>query len=235
MKYTAISLQGLRDENQDCFRVWQYSKESWLLVLADGMGGHADGEKASKIAIDKIIELAPKSPTEIELAFVEAHEAVRLGCHGGTTLVVVVIKDNIAYICGVGDSRGYLLHDGVLERVTEDDNVFGRAILLGDLDAKWDLEPTSYSTWRSRLTACLGGPMWGDIDPKCKIRALEKGDKLILGSDGLWQVWNDIDLQQQIEGCHFDANAVCSKAIKEGSTDNTTAVIFEFDLVQPEE
>ena len=140
LSWGARSDVGLvRGHNEDSFLV-----RAPLFAVCDGMGGHAAGEVASRIAVETIAERAPEHADEILLgAAVEAaNEAVLEGSLSGKgkpgmgcTATCVYVENNLMSVAHVGDSRVYLLHGGILVRITHDHSYVEELVDAGEITA----------------------------------------------------------------------------------------------------
>jgi serine/threonine protein phosphatase PrpC len=172
-----------------------------LFIVADGMGGHHDGEKASAITarivtkhvIDEIfVSLLdqkmndPDRPSIAEVlrvAVEKANEAVTEEIpEGGTTVTATVILGDLAYIAHVGDSRAYLISDDGIEQVTRDHSLVQRLIELDQLTPEEALDHPQ----RNVLYRAIGQSETLDVD--AITRRLPPRSRLLLCSDGLWNL-----------------------------------------------
>ena len=192
-----------------------------LLVVADGMGGHQAGEVASHLAMETVRQqlgwflegdereetLPAKRPEELTqpadpvihfedrllLAIEEANGAIFRHAQEnpeetgnmGTTLTCALIKGNQAIIANVGDSRTYCLRGDKLELWTEDHSYVGQLIREGKLPAGAVYDHPQ----RNVITRALGHQSYVEID--VTTRPLQEGDRLMLCSDGLWEMIRD--------------------------------------------
>ncbi len=192
---TAVSLLGDRQENQDRVQV-ATAEGAVLLIAIDGMGGHADGERAAELAVDAIVKMftAETSPVFdtfgfLHLAIGMAHAAVvQLGAdvdietRPRATCALCLVQDGMAYWAHVGDSRIYHLRNGeVVEHSRDHSHV---NVLLHDgviTSAERDSHPM-----RNYVECCLGG----DAElPRMTIttgKDLQPGDVMLVCSDGFW-------------------------------------------------
>ena len=197
MQFTIFqeSRKGSRSLNQDRI-AYTYSRDTLLLVVADGMGGHAGGEIAAQIAVRLFIERFQQEATPIlknPLTFlhetmVKAHAA--LGSYSAqfsmletprTTCVACIVQGGHAYWVHVGDSRLYLYRRGALIAHTRDHSkvqylVDQGIIRAGDVPDHPD---------RNKVYSCLGGMVDPVIDLSNRT-LLRDGDVLVLCTDGLW-------------------------------------------------
>ncbi|MDO8933968.1 MAG: serine/threonine-protein phosphatase [Rhodocyclaceae bacterium] len=202
MKFTIFqeSRIGKRRNNQDRLS-YCYSRDSLLMVVADGMGGHLHGEIAAQIAVQYLTEAfqresLPRLPDPfmfLSWGFTNAHQAITAYAaeHGlpdapRTTCVACVVQDNIAYWAHAGDSRLYVIRDGRILAQTRDHSRVQVMIDQGLLSA----EEALHHPARNRVYSCLGGDHAPQIDFSRKT-PLASGDVIALCSDGVWGPLDD--------------------------------------------
>jgi serine/threonine protein phosphatase PrpC len=230
-----------RDENQDVAAALAIggssgAGEDFLLVMADGMGGHPAGDVASQIAMDTLIEAFPALPDgdlglALKQAYRRANEAVfQAGedepAHAGmgTTLTSALLHGKYATIAHVGDSRAYLLRGEALTQVTRDHTVVADEVAQGRITA----EAARRDPRRNVLTHVIGThPRLESKLPAIFELTLLPGDRLLLCSDGLYDVLDDGDMRRAlVEQDPGDAARQLVTAAKErGTRDNATAVV----------
>jgi len=186
---------GKRPYNQDRAGHWS-SAEAVLLVLADGMGGHAYGEVAAELVMRHIAAAFRRDArprlADPDLFLFRAvgrshgmllREAANLGLPDTprTTVVACVVQDGRAYWSHVGDSRLYLLRKGEVLVRTRDHTLVQQLVDEGRLQS----DDMSSHPERNRLLQCLGGVHTPRIQPTAHA-LLDKDDVLLLCSDGLW-------------------------------------------------
>ena len=200
MRFTIFqeSRKGAREVNQDRI-AYTYSRETLLLVIADGMGGHVGGEIAAQIAVRLFIERFQQEAKPIlrnPLKFIQdtmlrAHAA--LGSYANqfsmletprTTCVAVVVQGGHAYWTHVGDSRFYLLRQGRLVATTKDHSKVQYLVDQGLITPDEVLMHPD----RNKIFSCLGGATDPVIDLSRRT-PLANGDLLVLCTDGLWSVY----------------------------------------------
>jgi serine/threonine protein phosphatase PrpC len=197
MRFTIFqdSRQGDRDGNED--RVgYSFSREVLLMVVADGMGGHQQGEVAAEIAVNEIQRRFQQEarnrlrrPQDFLVGTInEAHRAIvshavansLLECPR-TTCVACIVQDGIAYWAHAGDSRLYLLRGGRLIASTQDHSRVQQMIDSGSItQAMAATHPE-----RNKIYSCLGGVVPPIIAVGGEHR-LEVGDTIVLCTDGFW-------------------------------------------------
>jgi protein phosphatase len=212
---------------------------AFLLAVADGMGGHADGEVASALAIEALRGAfagdggAGADPAlTLKQAFRRANEAI--WAHGdggdggrpGTTLTAAVLKGKYATIASVGDSRAYLLRGRGLTQVTKDHTIVAEQVAKGALSAA---EARAHPN-RNVLTQALGAkPKLDTRLPPVYELSLLPGDRLLLCSDGFFEVLEDRDYADALAAgpAAEAAAALVALATERGTTDNVSAVVAE--------
>jgi protein phosphatase len=232
------SAQGLRPNNEDRFVA---DAQHDLFLVADGMGGQEQGERASGLAVEIIPRafedyLASHGDTsnavmqaldEANRAIIHAGQHQAVGRRMGTTAVLAVRRAGQVYIAGLGDSRAYLVRDGYVEQLTVDHTV-AEALTRGG-----NLTPAQARTspWRHVLYKFLGcAEMTGGAD----VRPLtpEPGDRLLLASDGLTNFVSDADLASgpaQYPDAQEWADYLVRLGLQRGSNDNVTCVVVAFE------
>jgi protein phosphatase len=208
-----------------------------LFAVADGMGGHAGGEVASRLAIDALATAFGRQPTGTGLAsaVVVANTAVwqrsqqSAELRGmGTTLTAVALVDEAGHdvlaLVNVGDSRSYRFHDGELTQVTSDHSLAEEMVQTGELTpAEAMVHPH-----RHILTRALGVSPEVDVD-LWRIRPT-RGDRFLLCSDGLTNELGDRQIVE-ILGATSDpqeaADLLIRAARTHGGSDNITAVVVD--------
>lgn len=209
-----------------------------LYVVADGLGGHQFGERASRYAVETLLRLyyeAPQIPPEKRLRdiiqqvnqnLVAARRELASGEKIATTIVAAVLREDTVQVANVGDSRAYLLRDGELHQVTRDHSFVGEMLRAGAVTE----EEAMQSPYRNRLTRSVGGSdgaLEVDVTPPIPLRP---GDLILLCTDGLTQYAASQDLlaaasygtpRQIVERLIHFANA-------RGGSDNITVSAIQF-------
>ena len=229
---------GNRKYNQD--RVaYAYSSDALLLVLADGMGGHLHGELAADLIIETFVESFGRDvqphiadPKEFILgAMRRAHERVvnlahdrALGNAPGSTCVAALIQDGKMYWGHAGDSRLYMLRDGAVLAKTRDHSMVQQWLEWGAISA----EEARVHPQRNQITNCLGGHQDMFYMEAGEPVALQSGDVLLLGSDGLWGPFTDEEFTEAFAAKPvaeaLDNLVVRALERENGKSDNITGI-----------
>lgn len=184
-KYAVYTNTGKRDINEDCLDA-RYIHSNLIAIVADGLGGHANGEMASRITVDVILNyLADKDFGEDELIYsvLEANtKIIEADISGHSTVAAVWIQDDTALVANVGDTRIYQFRDGEIVYQSVDHSVIQLAVLVGDL-SPCDLR---HHKDRNKLYRVLGDPET-DLKPSSDELDVRDGDRFLLCSDGFWE------------------------------------------------
>ena len=239
MKFSIFQLSriGGRAVNEDRMG-YCYTRESCLMVLADGMGGHPEGEVAAQLAMEAMSTLYQREARPViahpeqflSTALLAAHHRIiRYATQKGmldtprTTLVAAVLQDGRATWIHCGDSRLYLVRDGELLLRTRDHSYMEqeRAGLA-----------TPAHVNRNILYTCLGSPGKPVFDIGNPVTLLE-GDKLMLCSDGLWGSLDDVAIVQQLarKGVSDAVPELVDSALLAGGqhSDNVTVLAVDWE------
>lgn len=246
---SAFSLRGGRPRNEDAFLVLDEGHEivrkrgeGWLFAVADGLGGHAGGEVASRMAVDTLVEYfdtvrgrGGNDPLErLEGLFRLADERIRLrggresALFGmGTTLTALLLRGTSGYFTHVGDSRLYVIRDGRVRVLTEDQDVANRLLRAGDLDE----EGFRKSPFRGSLLSYLGK---GRIVVEKGAFDLRRGDRCLLATDGFTAVVSEAEIAEAA-GAAGDVpafvDALRDRTSARAPADNATVVVVGCDEI----
>jgi serine/threonine protein phosphatase PrpC len=226
-----------------------------LLIVADGMGGEAEGERASTIAVDQLttyvlnslswcFRLEEQAEHDFEeylkeaLASCQQSIQVMAGKHPemksmGTTMTMVYIVWPRAFVVHVGDSRCYLLRGDQLEQITRDHTMGAVLAEVGQMTP----EEARRSPMRHALWNVLGGRS-DDLAVDVYKITLEPDDKLLVCTDGLYDMVSDETLQQVLnsdEGSEAACRKLINMANEAGGADNITVIVSQFFTPKLEE
>jgi serine/threonine protein phosphatase PrpC len=235
-------LGNYRENNEDSIEVKQFP-DLTVCIVADGMGGQAAGEIASKRAIEVIPRELKKNlrtggPADegqqvIRRAIVQANEEIMaMGAldrdlrNMGTTVVMAVWrKGDELFIAGVGDSRAYLIRDGEVLQLTVDHSLAQALVEAKTISA----EEAREHRFRNVLWKYLGTKEVGE-GPDVKVVPLQAGDRILLCSDGLSGVVPDVQLMnfiQENSDVQKCADGLGQLALDSGSRDNVSCIVIE--------
>jgi len=224
--------------------------EVGLYVVADGMGGHQAGEQASSQAVRQVLEQVQVKIQELQSvprlqrqtikldetitpgevlagAIQQANEVLykarqQIGSDRGTTITAALVIGDLSAIANVGDSRTYLYHNGKLEQVTHDHS------LVASLVAAKLIRPEEVRSHpqRNSILRSMGAQPTVEVD--LFQRQLVAGDRLLLCSDGLWEMVLDSDIEQILRQA-ASPQAACDRLIDAanlaGGEDNVSAIV----------
>ncbi|MFW5432340.1 MAG: PP2C family protein-serine/threonine phosphatase [Methylophilaceae bacterium] len=207
MKFTIFqnSRQGPRPYNQDRL-AYSYSKDSLLLVLADGMGGHRHGEVAAQLAVKTLTDAFQRlakpllnSPAKFLTDHIQqVHDMIEnltqtenLVESPRTTIVAAIIQRGYLYCAHVGDSRLYHFRNNHLLFRTEDHSVV-QSLYNKGIISKSEMAIHPY---RNKIHNCVGGEVAPKIDLSDRIELIE-GDTMLLCTDGLWGCLEDTKIKE---------------------------------------
>lgn len=235
-----------RQHNEDSFLV---ESDARLYLVADGMGGHAAGEIASRIAVDSISEFVLQTKEDegtwphaydeqykrltnrlmaaVRIANTRVLEAMRkdVRLRGmGTTVVACLADDETMSVAHVGDSRVYLIRDNQLSRITNDHSWVFEQVQAGMLtEAEAEKHPL-----RNVITRALGGAL--QVSPDASEIEMRKGDVYLLCSDGLTGMVPEDEILRLVTKNEGDLEKACQELIdtanEQGGIDNVTAVLI---------
>jgi protein phosphatase len=228
--------------------VQQSSDRSYLFVVADGMGGHAGGEKASALAIDSVetfmleafhwcFQFKGKEQDNIlaefqtALSHANARVLTEAAAHPelrgmGTTLTLAYSVDDQLFVAHVGDSRCYLFRNAVLNRLTSDHTLVEDMVRVGALRA----EEAVKHHWRHVVTNAVGGNT-DDVKVELHKVQLAAGDEVLLCSDGLTEMLRDQEIASIMKD-EGEPEAACRRLVvranEAGGRDNITVIIAQY-------
>lgn len=237
----ALSHTGLKRKNtpnQDCVGIVLpsfFQHHPPLLMLADGMGGHAGGQIASRLVIHTVKEnylrsqLVENSLPFFDSTVLEAHKAIISRSNEepelanmGSTLVAAVIYPRHIDVVNVGDSRAYIIRKNQLIQISQDQSVVAEKVRQGILSPK----DAQHDSHRNQLTMSISAKRTS-IKPFLNSSNLENKDVILLCSDGLWGLVPEPLIQAV--AANFPPQEAASKLIQlaneAGGSDNISVVI----------
>lgn len=232
----------VRHTNQDAYGMVE---PLGLAVICDGMGGLAGGEVASHVALESFLEVAKQEIEATRSADAErtkralcraaaaANRAVRarasydIRFRGmGTTLVAVRLDGNEVTVANVGDSRAYLVRDGVARQITLDHSYVAEQMRMGRMTER----EAERSPYQSAITRAVG--IDDDVHPDYYTETVQVGDEVLLCSDGLMRHMRDEEIGRIVGDVGMTPGEICERLIAivnaRGGTDNVTCVVMRF-------
>lgn len=224
----------VRTANQDSHSI--DDPQGRFFIVADGMGGHAGGEEASRIATEVIkdylevhwdnadmpsVQLLKEAIDKANKSILSDQDEHPERKDMGTTVVVTIFRDR-PWCAHVGDSRLYLWRKSELEQVTEDHTWVSLAIRSGEISK----EQAKLHPWRHVLSQCLGRKDLYKID--MQELDIQSGDVILMCSDGLTEEVPDEKIQaflSECETCEQAAEKLIEAAKEAGGSDNITVVL----------
>jgi len=241
-----ISRKGGREKNEDRMG-YCYTRDSGLFALADGMGGHPEGEMASQLALQTMAALYQRDARpslEDPIRFLQDaimaghHQLLRYASEKGlidtprTTIVACIMQGNSAYWAHCGDSRLYFIRGEKLIVRTRDHSY---AELQQSLSSS---VPNDERYNRNVLFTCLGSPGKPVVDTAGPI-LLQEGDRIMLCSDGLWGTVEDEDITRHMSTRTISdaVPEVVEVALRQGGPkcDNVTVLAVEWESAENDE
>ncbi|HET9450481.1 MAG TPA: Stp1/IreP family PP2C-type Ser/Thr phosphatase [Aggregicoccus sp.] len=236
-----------RTHNEDSFLV---DDELHLYVVADGMGGHAGGGTASRIAVETIDKELRRARDSRDNPFVSTanlqdsllpealRAAVEQACRAifaaaqedprlsgmGTTVISLVVHDEFAFFAHVGDSRAYLIRGDLIQQISEDHSLVNEQIKAGMITP----EEAKHSRYKNIITRSVGFEEEVLVDVMGLVA--EPGDTFVLCSDGLANMVEDRELLEtvrQTRRLEDVPKALIDLANERGGDDNITAIVVQ--------
>ena len=240
-----ISLLGNRKNNQDRLGIAE-SHGGVVLILGDGLGGKPCGELAAETLVKSVQyslrhEIMPVDDPKalLEQLIIKAHHAVRSAgqkqtppIEPGSTAVLCLIQNKKAWWAHVGDSRFYLIRDGLTLYRTQDDSYVEQLYQKGEIS----LEKRDGHPMRNYVTQCIGVM---ETDPKVKVSngiELQVNDTLLLCSDGFWEPLDDAQIGATLTNNNVkEAIQKLAAQAEQNSypkSDNTTVLAMKISSMQ---
>lgn len=226
--WAAESDQGLkREKNEDA---WGQRGDLGVWVIADGMGGHSAGERASAIVVQTVLEKVGEGEWKMSDILFEAHRRIKdwqadgTAADMGSTVVVLHLSGNAASVAWVGDSRAYLLRDRILYPLTTDHSYVGMLLSKRLITHE---EATDHPQ-RNIILKAIGTDTFHE--PDTKTITITKGDRILLCTDGLTSLVEDDKIASILYKSIIPADGI-KNLIKEvnskGGYDNTTLILVD--------
>jgi serine/threonine protein phosphatase PrpC len=238
-----VSRKGGREKNEDRMG-YCYTRDSGLFALADGMGGHPEGEVASQLALQTLAAMfqrdsKPTLPDPMrflnEAIIAGHHQLLRYATQKAlidtprTTVVACLLQGNAAYWAHCGDSRLYMVRGDKLIARTRDHSYSELQETMSQV------VPMGEKFNRNVLFTCLGSPGKPVVDTVGPL-LLQSGDRLLLCSDGLWGTVSDASITEQLSrNAISDAvPELVEQALRNGGakSDNVSVLAVEWEAAE---
>ncbi len=235
-----------RNHNEDSYLI---DDELQLYVVADGMGGHAGGGTASRIAVETIDKELRRFREAKENPFVGSsplqdsplpevfRSAVERACMSifhaaqedprlagmGTTVIALLVKDEQAFFAHVGDSRAYLIRGELIQQISEDHSLVNEQIKAGMITP----EEAKHSRYKNIITRSVGFEEEVQVDVMGLVA--EAGDTFVLCSDGLANMLEDKELLEVVRNHKLEdmPKRLVDLANERGGDDNITVIVVQ--------
>ena len=240
---------GLRKDNEDCYEIKVLANavgaSVCLMVVADGMGGHENGQLASRIAVEPFLALTEQdiadgfTTEQMQALFAKANQAVFSRQEQlddgimGTTLTVAAVQNDTVWLGHVGDSRCYLYRDGALQQLSIDHTYYAELLRLGKI------ETAQEEKQRNVLMRAIGPE--AETEGQFLQQSLQENDILVLCTDGLYNAVSEEILTVALDNIKNTAvddgqgesnpiqqtvDDLLQKALEQGARDNLTLIIY---------
>lgn len=225
LRFGHHSDRGPRETNEDTVLEIQLPDGRWLTAVADGLGGLAKGELASKVALGALYRHLASGGGLIE-AVQEANNAVLAEGKGqdmGTTLVAALFSGSSAEIVNVGDSRAYIFDPLGLIQVSRDHTMGEEAARVGSLSRK----EAAAAPWGGALARYLGAGQDVEVDIFGPLH-LQEGNWILLCSDGLYRVVSGGQMEAALRGGNDPrevARHMVDEALERNTPDNVSVAL----------
>ena len=215
-----------------------------FFMLADGVGGNRSGEIASQSALDALEKFVRHNPPEwlgsrdeifryfraavnyVNQFIIKLSEAKPQYAGMATTLAFAYVRDNELYVANVGDSRVYLMHDDMIQQITDDHTYVNDLVKMGAITR----EEAHIHARKNVITRAIGAN--ANNEPDCFCVPLEKGDRILLCSDGLYDEVDDEMILSTVT--RSDDMSECVKELvamanENGGNDNISVICVDLE------
>ena len=229
----------VRKENEDSFYIPEINDDLKLFLIADGIGGQSHGKLASMMTVDEIVKYIIKNNDNVsdkaalmKESIIHSNDIVKRFAEEnpkfsgmGTTLVSLLIEEDLAMIASAGDSRCYMIRNKIISQLTLDNSYVQYLLQKGAIT----IEEAQSHPQRNLITKAVG--MQDDIDVDVECIKLYPGDILLLCTDGLTTMLSDEEILHIIlkkkGNMQVKSEALVNSAKNKGGTDNITAILVE--------
>lgn len=232
--------RGARDYQEDSFGYTPLNKaasDGFTAVVADGMGGLSAGDEVSAYTVSSIIGMGNRmrGTEPVHAKFMQIvseinRQVVLGGSGGGCTVAAVFCRKDGVYWCSVGDSRIYILRNGMLFQLSEDGD-YQNQLLDDVISETLDFEDMMQNEKKNSLAQYIGSK--NEPEPDVNIRPLvpQSGDKILICSDGVYNALSTEEMSQALSASAQNAaDELMTRILNKNysNQDNNTAVVLEF-------
>ena len=237
--FAKTDIGRVRDMNQDYYYISNETDEIKIFILADGMGGYKGGEIASQLATisaksyiesnfnkiehtkEEILKLVKSAAEYANMVVYEKSKEIKELEGMGTTLEIVIIYQNRAYIGHVGDSRVYRIRDQFMRKLTNDHSYVQKLVK----DGKITKEEAEQHPKKNMLMKALGCTAF--LEPDVMVKGFQKNDILLMCSDGLTNMVSNEEIYNIVKKDAYVATKdLVDLANENGGIDNITVIIL---------
>lgn len=237
--FAKTDIGRVRDMNQDYYYISNETDEIKIFILADGMGGYKGGEIASQLATisaksyiesnfnkiehtkEEILKLVKSAAEYANMVVYEKSKEIKELEGMGTTLEIVIIYQNRAYIGHVGDSRVYRIRDQFMRKLTNDHSYVQKLVK----DGKITKEEAEQHPKKNMLMKALGCTAF--LEPDVMVKGFQKNDILLMCSDGLTNMVSNEEIYNIVKkDAYVAAKDLVDLANENGGIDNITVIIL---------
>ncbi len=237
--FAKTDIGRVRDMNQDYYYISNETDEIKIFILADGMGGYKGGEIASQLATisaksyiesnfnkiehtkEEILKLVKSAAEYANMVVYEKSKEIKDLEGMGTTLEIVIIYQNRAYIGHVGDSRVYRIRDQFMRKLTNDHSYVQKLVK----DGKITKEEAEQHPKKNMLMKALGCTAF--LEPDVMVKGFQKNDILLMCSDGLTNMVSNEEIYNIVKKDAYVATKdLVDLANENGGIDNITVIIL---------
>ncbi len=237
--FAKTDIGRVREMNQDYYYISNETDEIKIFILADGMGGYKGGEIASQLATisaksyiesnfnkiehtkEEILKLVKSAAEYANMVVYEKSKEIKELEGMGTTIEIVIIYQNRAYIGHVGDSRVYRIRDQFLRKLTNDHSYVQKLVK----DGKITKEEAEQHPKKNMLMKALGCTAY--LEPDVMVKGFQKNDVLVMCSDGLTNMVSNEEIYNIVKkDAYVAAKDLVDLANENGGIDNITVIIL---------
>ncbi|AZB17513.1 hypothetical protein EG352_06905 [Chryseobacterium indologenes] len=237
MKTILFTHKGKRKINQDYVLVRNLNCDSFLFIVADGMGGYELGEKAAQLVSENILtyllSVSDINPNHVQKAINKANLAIRqfrenAGIKLGTTIGGAIVTSKEALCFWVGDVKIFHFRDNILQKESHSHTLMNEVIDKGSI-----VNPEQITKYKHVVTRSVQGELSRSQIDFFKVKLIEGRDKFLICSDGVSDIFNGLQVQQVLNSTKSDVDAIniIENLLIEEAKDNFSLILTNFHQV----